>query len=174
MPNEKNPYVATTETWKEWPEATGYFVSDHGRVRGPSGKLLVTKFPSNRYCVFGIRRGGRKAGLKLVPVHLAVLRMFVREPVGHEEGRHLDDNKNNNHVENLRWGSVKDNAADRTRNGNTLRGDRNGHAKLKWSDVEEIKRELIDGVSSSVLAARFNVSTSTIYLIYKGKTWAAR
>ena len=39
--------------------------------------------------------------------------------------------------------------------------------------VAEIKRLLLEGVSSRQVAARFGVSASTIQAISQGKTWAA-
>lgn len=52
-------------------------------------------------------------------IHHLVLEHFVGErPHPDALGRHLDDNRLNNHYANLAWGSVSDNTLDQVRNGN--------------------------------------------------------
>lgn len=43
---------------------------------------------------------------------------FVPNPEGKPNVLHWDDNPQNNHSDNLRWGTQKENAADIIRNGN--------------------------------------------------------
>ena len=55
-------------------------------------------------------------------VHQIVARAFLgRMPRGATLVRHLDDNKANNHVSNLAYGTVADNLGDRRRNGRDSR-----------------------------------------------------
>jgi len=51
------------------------------------------------------------------------------------------------------------------------RGERSNLSKLRERDVLEIRRLHAGGLSQSVLAARFEVATGTIYHIVRGKTW---
>ena len=50
-------------------------------------------------------------------VHVLVLEAFVGPRPTNKHGLHKDDNKNNNRVDNLRWGSYSDNMNDRVVNG---------------------------------------------------------
>lgn len=66
-------------------------------------------------------------------VRLAVHRLVAREylpprPSPEHEVRHLDGDKTNNTVENLAWGTAKENAEDRERHGRTSRGLRHSSA----------------------------------------------
>jgi len=45
------------------------------------------------------------------------------------------------------------------------------HIKLTWEDVHEIRRLLDSGLSQSTIARQFNVDTTSISLIHRGKTW---
>jgi len=51
------------------------------------------------------------------------------------------------------------------------RGPRQGKA-LEASQVAEIKRRLLEGLSSRKVAAEFGVSASTVQAIAAGRTWA--
>ena len=54
-------------------------------------------------------------------VHQLVLETFVGpKPSGNHRGLHCDDDPHNNHVSNLYWGTMQDNALDRVRNGNDV------------------------------------------------------
>jgi hypothetical protein len=50
-------------------------------------------------------------------LHRLMLETFVRPPKAREVGRHLNDDRSDNRLENLAWGTYKDNADDRARNG---------------------------------------------------------
>jgi len=61
---------------------------------------------------------------KRLAVHkLVAARWLPPKPSLQHEIRHLDGNKMNNHVDNLDWGTPKENAADRERHGRTSRGE---------------------------------------------------
>lgn len=60
---------------------------------------------------------------KRMAVHKLVAFAFLESrPSDQHEIRHLDGDKNNNHVSNLAWGTRKENAADREAHGKTSRG----------------------------------------------------
>lgn len=46
-----------------------------------------------------------------------------------------------------------------------------GKVKLTWEDVDKIRLESNQGVKSSKLAKRYQVSGACIYNIIKNKTW---
>jgi len=69
----------------------------------------------------------------------------------------------------LMWGSKKENAAHRVLDTTHCRGESNGRAKLKTSQVICIRG---DSRSGLVLAKEFGVSPHTISNIRTGKTWS--
>lgn len=50
-------------------------------------------------------------------IHRLLAEAFIHNDADYPIVRHLDDNKTNNDLENLRWGTLKDNSADSRRNG---------------------------------------------------------
>lgn len=112
-----------------------YEVSDQGRVRSldrrvwrrPSdlrsghwmiqrGRLLRIK-PGNHQWKYQTARICVAGEMETRPVHHLVLEAFVGPRPEGMIGRHLDDDKHNNHPSNLAWGTDTENKADAARNG---------------------------------------------------------
>lgn len=76
---------------------------------------------------------------------------------------HRDDNHRNNEVENLYWGTAKQNAADREKNGLTPRGDTHGMSKVTdESAVSIYLAVVVGGRSQASVAAEFGVDQGTV------------
>lgn len=110
------------ETWRPvvgWDDL--YEVSDQGQVRrtapGPStrvGRVLKPSTTSKGYSVVRLYRNRVRLDKR---VHRLVLEAFVGAcPLG-MECRHLDDDKSNNQLPNLVWGTRGENEYDKVRNG---------------------------------------------------------
>lgn len=131
-----------SEIWKPVVGYEGFYeVSDYGRVRrvAPAqgtrpGYVLDPVAQKNRggYLAVGLRKPGEKR--RLLRVHRMVAEAFYGVsdmPLV----RHLDGDVLNNRVENLRHGTVSENAQDRTLHGNSRSSNqytdathcRNGH-----------------------------------------------
>lgn len=78
-----------------------------------SGKLLKPRWNGGHWQVVLYR--GRKRYVRFV--HDLVLETFVGPRPEGMKALHRDDDSNNNHVSNLYWGTMSDNAVDRVRNG---------------------------------------------------------
>lgn len=127
--------------------------------KGKCGHLRVILYPS--------------AGVKKTEfVHRLVLEAFVGACPGGMMCRHLDGNPRNNFVDNLRWGTMKENAQDAKLHGTNRLGESNGAARLTVSAVKEIRDLLSEGVSQRIIAARFGVHQTTVKNINIGRTWA--
>lgn len=83
-------------------------------------------------------------------------------------GRHLDGDRLNNAIENLKWGTVRENADDIIRHG-TVRGHLNAAAKLKPEDVHYIRRH--KNMYIPDLMKKFNVSRSVINKVRANETY---
>ena len=109
----------TTEEWMPIPFAPDYQVSDLGRVRShrrSSSRILalgvnpVTGYVQVKY----MRADGQRATSN---VQKLVLAAFVGpRPEGYQT-RHLDGDKLNNRLENLRYGTARENILDQVRHG---------------------------------------------------------
>ena len=96
---------------EQWAEiAPGYSVSNLGRVRGKSGKILRPSPNSQGYLTFSI-------GRMSVKLHVLVARAFVSGREAGDEVRHLDGDPGNNAAANLAWGSHGENVRDQVAHG---------------------------------------------------------
>jgi hypothetical protein len=120
----------------------------------------------------GNRYGHRKVILgghgKSAWVHRLVLRAFVGEPPTGHISRHLDGDPTNNALTNLKWGTPAENNADMVRHGRTSRGERSAQAKLTEEQVGAIRQML---GPARVVAEMYGVSQTTVYRIWKRRTW---
>lgn len=106
-----------------------------------------------------------------VYVHAMVLTTFVGPCPEGLQCRHLDGNPANNHVTNLAWGTRLENDRDKLLHGTKQLGEEVNGAKLKASDVLEIRRRAANGERKSDIAKDFPVNHTTISRIVLRKTW---
>ena len=105
--------------WKAvWGYEGLYEVSDTGVVRSlprpsTSGGILATASRGGRYLQISLCRNGV---CSTKDIHIVVLEAFVGLCPPGMQCRHLDDNKTNNYLSNLVWGTQTENAYDSVRN----------------------------------------------------------
>ena len=170
------------ERWLPIPGWDGYEVSDHGRVRGvdrvrlcKNGVSIFVKgiILSNKGSVYpqaNLRNCGKQ---RVARVHELVLETFVGPKPSGMECRHLDDNKQNNHLSNLKWGTRFENLGDdRRRNGLLVVGEKHGRSKLTEQAVKDIrKRYAAGGVLQRELGSEYGVSYATVADAIHGRSW---
>lgn len=177
-----------TEIWKAIPDYEGiYEVSDLGNIRsleryviGGRGKRqlvpsrqLKPSLDSYGYFVVSLCDSASGRKVKVMKVNRLVLLAFV----GRNDdlmALHGDGNSENNRLSNLRYGTGKDNADDRTAHGKKVGadGESNGASKLTVGNVVKIKARLSNGESCCSISKDFPVNTETIRKIKIGKTWS--
>jgi len=121
------------EMWRSVPGYEGaYEVSDHGNVRSLTRRVPYGRHPGMIYKGKTLKKFMNKNGyfavklsfagyMRTTYVHELVLRAFVGpRPTTEERGeiRHLDGDKTNNCISNLKYGTITENAADRIRHRN--------------------------------------------------------
>ena len=107
------------ETWLPvigWPR---YEVSDLGNVRGAHGPIKT--FLVKGYLGFNVATAG--GARKSLRVHREVLRAHKGDAPG-LQCRHLDGNVLNCRLDNLAWGTQRDNEADKRKHGTVYQGER--------------------------------------------------
>lgn len=149
--------------WKVIPTYPNYEVSNFGNVRRVgSTKLLAlsTKRGTHPYQRAHLCQDGKA---RYILVHRLVLEAFIGPcPKGYQ-CLHLDNNPRNNRLDNLRWGTPKENHSTINR-----KGERNPRAKLSAENIAYIRSytgPLID------LVDQFNVSYKHITHIRSNITW---
>ena len=122
------------------------------------------------YLVVHLRRKGVHEAWK---VHQLVLAAFVGPCPEGQVVRHKNAVRDDNRLENLEYGTSKDNAQDRVRHGNQpkVKGESNPQAKLNEQQVREI-RSLLGTMPQKDIAKKFGVSRMTITVIKQRKVWS--
>ncbi|MCP3684793.1 MAG: hypothetical protein GY861_19160 [bacterium] len=171
------------EVWKDIAGYEGlYQVSNKGRVKRTSTrrwsgqvwydceerirKPVITK---RGYYAVMLYKDNKHKGKN---IHTLLLETFVsKRPLG-MQCRHLDGNPLNNNLDNLAWGTVKENMADAICHGTTTWGEKNRHAKLKVEEVLLIRKILkANIVYNMIIAKMFKISKSTVSSIKHKTSW---
>ena len=166
--------------WKDIPGWDAFYeASDAGLVRSKDryvrarngakalrkGRELTQIEKNNGYMCVTLAAGKRRPQ---VSVHRIVARAFFGEcPIG-QHVLHIDGNRRNNSVSNLRYGTPAENHADTLRHGHRRMGATHPRAKLTEDDVRAIRK---DSRSSTALAQEFGISVAHVYQIRARRVW---
>lgn len=168
------------EIWLAIPGFPFHEASSLGRIRswhakGPNGhrrkqpRLLTGSVATGGYLRLCMRHNGSRTSQL---VHRLVLTTFVGPCPEGMWGLHKDGNRLNNAISNLRWGTPKENADDRTRHGMTMFGAKNHKSRLSADQVRAIREEYQPGKTRQAdFAARFGVAQTSISAVLRGKNW---
>ncbi len=164
---------------KTIPEFPNYAITKDGRVWVYSRTDSVGRTSGNRWLKSIIQRNNRchvtlyhKGAGSPKLVHRLVLETFVGPCPDGMECRHLDGNPANNNLDNLCWGTPKENAKDRELHGKTVRGEKSGVAKLTQKQVVKIILYIKNGIlSHSEIATILRTSKATISAIATKRNW---
>lgn len=178
------------EVWREIPGFEGlYDVSSRGLVRSRDhmvnfnggtrimkGRVIKPMFSHGGYHQVNLYRGRKCITTK---VHRCVAMAFIPNPLGYDQVNHKDFDRTNNDVCNLEWCSAKLNTAHNVEAGRIIKGEDKILAKLKESDVVEIRKLHSENMRSyrvkrgfmQELANRYNVSTSLVEKVVRRVNW---
>ena len=124
------------------------------------------------YLKIGLGSGNQK---RQHYVHKLVLEAFVGPRPDGMQCRHLDGNKLNNSLQNLRWGTSSENSSDARCHGTLSRGSRQSQAKLSESAVRDIRLRVKQSKPQSGvqgrLAREYGVCDAIISQIVHWKKW---
>ena len=157
------------EVWKPVRGFNGYYATQNGLVRGPSGKIMSTQTTPAGY-IYVMCSLGYSNRRKLL-VHRAVLLAFVGCPQPGHETRHLNGNPADNRLDNLVWGTPTENSEDRRRHGRMIIPHESPFTKLKPQDIPRIFQLHDSGLSSRAIGKIFSTSHATILKILRGESW---
>jgi predicted XRE-type DNA-binding protein len=156
---------------EEWKDIVGfegiYEISNHGQVRSKITnkikKQTINKATKRPY--LGLWVNNKQT---IVKPHRLVLTAFIGKCPKGMEGCHNDGNPFNNHIDNLRWDTPKNNHADKVKHGTTNRGEKCAKAKLTIEQVNAIRQ---DNRLQKEIAKEYGVQQSLVSRIKNNVRW---
>jgi hypothetical protein len=97
---------------------------------------------------------------------------FLENPENLPEVDHLDSDVLNNAVANLEWVTTEENLRRARANGNNLKGEGNGRAKLSTEDVLLIRKSSAEGLSAKDISEVYGMNDKTISQIINRTLWS--
>ena len=165
-----------TEKWVPIFQWEGiYEISSRGRVRSTrTGNFLKPALVVGYHFVLlqvNVKKPGERKRSSMI--HRLMLESFTKSrPSRHVYALHIDGNRTNNVLANLKWGSAKDNMADKERHGRAMHGETHHRVKLKEKEVLSILARHAKGEKIMRISESYPQVTSTcIYDICKRKSW---
>lgn len=172
--------AATACGFREIAGHPGYRINADGRVQSDilSGSkkrqrtgiwkdLKPYLHPRFGYLYVDLRTGKRRNKR----VNVLVLEAFMGPRPRGTECRHLDGNRINNRLENLRWGTRSENMQDAVRHGTIKRGESQRNSKLREIDIPKIRLQIRSGLTQQHIADAYGISNSVISEINTRKAW---
>lgn len=171
------------EVWKPIVITDGlYEVSNYGNVRSVTHKDSMGRLWQGKEIKKGLDGAGHylqavvkiRGEYKKINVHRLVAMAFIPNPHNYPEVNHKDENKINNHVENLEWCTHQYNNCYGSRLA-SIRGEKNPANKISIETVKDIKknykhRDPQFGVTP--LAKKYGISVTHVCAIVHGRRWA--
>jgi len=156
------------------PGFPGYYAAKDGRIWSRyTNHWMSLSHDHYGYKQVSLNGGGRR---RVCKVHRLILGTFVGPCPPGLECCHENDIKDDNRLENLRWGTRSSNGKDRVRNGGWpgpyAQGEQHGCAKLIEADVRQIVIAYENGdMNQPQLARQYGVHKTTIQHIICKKSW---
>jgi hypothetical protein len=161
-----------SEIWKPVPNYDGiYEISNHGNfaVLKQDGRVLRKLNSSTHYLSVSCKSLNGETQ-KTLYIHTTVAHVFLGNRPDGMIIRHLDGNRFNNHIDNLAYGTPKQNYEDVVKH-KTQKGSNNGMAIINESGAKAIKFLVKNKISHKLLSEAFDVSLGTIYAITSNRNW---
>ncbi|KKM02613.1 hypothetical protein LCGC14_1782640 [marine sediment metagenome] len=158
---------------KQIPGFPNYSVTKDGRVWSHRSKKWLSLIKNNRdYLQVNLCNRGRR----ICAIHRLVLETFVGPCPDNMECRHLNGNRQDNRLNNLKWGTHSENQQDavghKTHYTSGKYGEDHPVTKLSNQDRRLIIYQYSTGLfSHSELGRSYNTSRKTISRLVNGKLW---
>lgn len=151
-----------------------YDISNYGRIKSykvnKTEGAIIKGSTLKGYKILNIKLENGKRTTKYV--HKLVAEAFIQKDNDLQQYViHLDFDKNNNHIDNLKWVTQETMYAHQKINPNYKRGTIN-YAKLTETDVIRLKKKLKRGKNKLYkLAKEFGITHTQLNRIRKGENW---
>ena len=151
-----------------------YQISNFGRIKSfkidKENDAIINGSNLKGYRILNVKLENNKKTTKYI--HKLVAESFIpKDSDKQEHVIHLDFNKTNNHISNLKWVTKETMFAHQKINPNYKRGVIN-YSKLSETDVIRLKKKLARGKNKLYkLAKEFGITHTQLNRIRKGENW---
>jgi len=166
------------EEWKlldifDLDEDERYAISNYGRIRSYKNNkdgVIIKGSLLKGYKILNVKLKNKKRTTKYI--HKMVAELFIPKDNPYQEFViHVDYNKSNNHINNLKWVTQQTMYAHHKINPNYKRGTIN-NAKLTETDVIRLKKKLRRGKNKLYkIAKEFGITHTQLNRIRSGENW---
>lgn len=136
-----------------------YEVSDDGCVRNATTGVLLNPYWRGGYRAVTLRRPGVR---KCRAIHQLVLEAFSGPRPKGFQGAHLDGDRDNNAVANLRWVTPRENEAHKRGHNRDARGEKSTQSKLTNEQAEIVREIVAAGISQEKVARLIGLSHTNV------------
>lgn len=151
------------------PSYPNYGASRCGKIANiVSGKVMKPSIDPHGYLRVGLRKNGKTYSSRLC--HRLVAEAFLGPCPDGKVVCHNNGIPSDSRIENLRYGTMKENAADQRLHGTYRHGEDHHCARLTWDMVFAIRREY-DGSNGMETREKYGVSPSHLCSIIQKNTW---
>lgn len=127
----------------------GYIILEDGTVIGKRGWEMKPQDNKKGYLIIGLRVDGKCI---MKAIHRLVAEVHIPNPLNKPEVDHIDGNRQNNHISNLRWVTKSENNQHSYNLGNKIsKGEMNGRCQTTEEEVMEICKYISEGISSAAI-----------------------
>ncbi len=171
------------ETWMDfreddWEESYRLGLSNYGRVRSyikdPQGSLIKGG-SINGYVTVNVKlKNGKRRNFYL---HKLLAKAFLTPGTNEKSVLHLNHDKTDNRLENLKWATHKERYAHQKTSPLDIKRRTSGerhYTKLSYAEAKVLKKKLLDPnrrTRLKVLAKQFGVSEMQLHRIKTGENW---
>lgn len=161
------------DKWQPLLGYPGYYICEEGYVANEKGKILPEhKGDRVGHINIRLRKNGKQ---KEEYLHRLLAKQYIKNPNDYPIVRHLDDDVYNNSLDNLAWGTQKDNHKDSVRNGTYkpfTDEDREIHLRVQRTPVIATNLETGEELyfkSQTEAATALGVQQANLYKVMMGQ-----
>lgn len=174
-------YMHEKLIWLPIVNCPGYEVSNSGQIRswrktGPGNryrdKPLILKPHMDDHGYLYVTLTNKKGKQCQGMIHRKVLETFVGKSPKGMQCQHLNDVRNDNWLNNLKWGTPKENSQNMIDHGNSRFGEMCHLSKLTRTIIKNIIFDLYQGkLYQKEIAQKYNTTQTNVSSIKLNKTW---